>query len=355
VEPETITTDTRTDVGGGGAGAHVALAEAEQLVARGQLVEAVDLLAEADRTHRHPAIEIRLVDLRHAAARSVDPGGGRAPWPPAYADPFPDVAGQLPEISATELTTDALGGTVAHHGCLIVRGLFDAERVARTIAAVDRASAADEAQPADDGGSDAWYRPFSPIPNSQLGIRRMVLSQGGVWLADSPASTAQVLDDLAAVGVTPLIAEHFGERPFFSLQKSTLRRSAPVNKLTGWHQDGSFIGSNVRTMNVWLALTPCGGDLPTPGIKVVPRRFDDLLPTDGDLGPNTIAEETVQHFAASAGVIYPLFGPGDAMMFDDRFLHSTHLTPNMIEPRYALECWFFAGSHRSPGYVPFLA
>lgn len=45
----------------------------------------------------------------------------------------------------------------------------------------------------------------------------------------------------------------------FSLQKSTLRRSAPVHNFSAWHQDGSFLGPTTRAMNVWVALTACGG------------------------------------------------------------------------------------------------
>ena len=28
--------------------------------------------------------------------------------------------------------------------------------------------------------------------------------------------------------------------------------------MVAWHQDGAFYDSDVRTMNIWIALTPCG-------------------------------------------------------------------------------------------------
>ena len=58
--------------------------------------------------------------------------------------------------------------------------------------------------------------------------------------------------------------------------------------------------------------------------------------------------------AADTPTICPEFAPGDALLFDERFLHRTHLSAEMTEDRYALECWFFAPSHPSSGYLSFL-
>ena len=33
----------------------------------------------------------------------------------------------------------------------------------------------------------------------------------------------------------------------------------------GFHQDGAFLGEGIRALNVWLALTDCGGDADVPG------------------------------------------------------------------------------------------
>jgi hypothetical protein len=58
--------------------------------------------------------------------------------------------------------------------------------------------------------------------------------------------------------------------------------------------------------------------------------------------------------AADAPPVRPEFEPGDGLMFDEHFLHQTYLHEHMTEARYALECWLFAPSHRSPDYLPFL-
>ena len=333
------------------------LRRAEELVAAGRVVDAVDLLADADRHGRDPALEQRLIQLRRDAAADFAAGSGRSPWPPVYDDPWPDVVGALPEVAAAELDLARLGGGVAHHGALVVRGLFGPEQVARSIEVVHRVQSArdrrvDGVEPTLQDA--AWYQPVHTGKPMQEALRQMVAEQGGTWLADSPAGSAEMLDRLADTGVVDLIAGHLGERPFFSLQKSTLRRSKPVLKLVAWHQDGSFLDPDVRTMNTWVALSHCGGDHPAPGLEVVPRRLPGVLPVDGDLTPHSVAPSLVAEVAADTPTICPEFAPGDALLFDERFLHRTHLSASMTEDRYALECWFFAPSHPSRGYLAFL-
>jgi hypothetical protein len=330
------------------------MTEVDRLVADGRLVEAVDLLAAAYRAARDPALAIRLVDLRQQATRSFDPGPGRSPWPPPYDDPFPDVAGALPEIDRGDLTPEVLGGAVAHHGALVVRRLFDDAQVRRTVEAIRTAQTWHDKTTLEAAAS-AWYRPYPCPERRDRVLRGMVTKGGGTWLADSPASTGQVLDDLTSTGAITAIADHLGERPFFSLQKSTLRRTAPIENLVAWHQDGSFLDTGVRAMNVWVALSRCGGDHPSPGLEVVPRRIPEILPVEGLVYPNAISFDLVEEIASETPTIRPEFGPGDALMFDELFLHRTHISGLMTEDRYALECWLFAPSHHSTGYVPFLA
>jgi hypothetical protein len=325
------------------------LDEADQLVEERRFVEAVDLLAAANREAPDPDLEVRLIDLRHEAAKTYDAGAGRSPWPPIYADPFPDVAGVLPEIRASDLSANVLGGAVAHHGALIVRGAFRPEQVARSVDAIHRTQTQRDLD-----ATDAWFRPFPLEPGIDRNLREIVRGQGGTWLADSPRSTALILDELQAAGVTDAISEHLGERLLFSLQKSTLRRSVARNKLVAWHQDGSFLDPHVRTMNVWVALSKCGGDYPSPGLQVAPMRIPEILEVDGALTPHSISAKLVAEVTAEVPVIVPEFDPGDAMLFDERFLHRTYLNAEMTEDRYALECWFFAPSHPSSDYISFL-
>ena len=322
------------------------------LVDEERYVEAIDLLNAANRAQRDPAIEIALVALRYHAAASAPASAGREPWPPVYADPFPDVVGRLPEVPAAELTTEILGGAVAHHGALIVRGVFSPEQIERSIASIESTHQRHAGlQPADAEVDGAWFRPF-PTDRRNGVLREMVLTHGGTWMADSPSGTAQVLDELESVGVIGAIAGHLGERPYFSLQKSTLRRSEPTYNLVAWHQDGSFLDDDVRTMNVWVALSPCGGELPAPALEVIPRRIEEILPVDGVMSTHSISYDLIDELSTEMPTTVPQFAAGDALLFDEHFVHRTHLTHGMTDMRYALECWFFAPSHQSTTYTP---
>jgi hypothetical protein len=99
-------------------------------------------------------------------------------------------------------------------------------------------------------------------------------------------------------------------------------------------------------LNVWLALSPCGGDRPCPGLDVVPKRFDGLVPTgtDGAYFDWAVGHDCVLRESADAPIIRPEFQAGDALLFDELFLHRTALEPTMTEERYAIESWFFAPS-----------
>ena len=87
--------------------------------------------------------------------------------------------------------------------------------------------------------------------------------------------------------------------------------------------EASFLGPGIRAVNVWLALSRCGRD--APGLDLLPRRLDHIVETgthgsyfDWAVGPDlvaTLAEETP--------IVRPEFEAGDALVFDDLFLHRT--------------------------------
>jgi hypothetical protein len=331
-------------------------ADLETLIAGGRLVEAVDRLAAAARASDDVDLLERLIDLRAAAAAAGTPAEGRTPWPPPYTDPFPGQRGQVPEIPAAALTSDVLGGAVAHHGALVVRGVASPAQVQAAVSTIDSVHALGDGAPSGATVDPRLFRPLETPRSKDRVLRQVVRDQGGTWLADSPAGAALLLDALGDMGITACIEGHLGERPFFSLQKSTMRRSLPVFNLVAWHQDGSFLDPEVRTMNVWLALSACGGpDSDRPALEVMPRRIDEILPVDGVMSPHSVSYDLVAELAADTPTTIPVFEPGDAILFDQHFLHRTHLSEQMTSIRYALECWFFAPSHQSPNYLPLLA
>lgn len=325
------------------------LDDIDRLVRCGDVVGALDAAIAAARAA--PSLEVQrlLIDLRHRAAAAY-PSEPRTPWPIDFEDPFPDLAAtELPEIAADELTAELMGAAIAHHGSLIVRGFFDADQVERTTDSVKRTV---DAALADESDREAGY--YEPTLGSRPGtpkLRSSGVAGGAVWMGDSPRATAQVLDDLSRTGVIGLIGEHFGERPVISLEKTTLRKVEPRVRYAAWHQDGSFLGHEARAFNVWVALTPCGGQRPAPGLQVVTGRVPKLLPLDGHRRAS-IAGMEVHLFARYNGyaIVEPVFDPGDAMLFDELMAHRTHFAEGMTEERLALECWFFAPSNPAENY-----
>jgi hypothetical protein len=174
-------------------------------------------------------------------------------------------------------------------------------------------------------------------------------------MADSPRMMAEVLELFRAVGLDQVIGRYLGERPTISLRKWVLRRVPPDLAHADWHQDGAFLGSDVRSVNVWLALSPCGAGTPASGLEVVPRRIE-LQPTgtDGAFFNWSVGPELVDRLVdqATTSVLCPTFEPGDALLFDDRMLHRTAIGAHLSRDRYALESWFFAPSTYPGDQIP---
>ena len=80
----------------------------------------------------------------------------------------------------------------------------------------------------------------------------------------------------------------------------------------------------------------------------------EILPKDGGLGSVSISDATVLRAAGDTPPVHPEFAAGDAVLFDERLVHRTHLTPGMTLPRFAIECWFFAPAFDAETYVSFL-
>jgi hypothetical protein len=160
----------------------------------------------------------------------------------------------------------------------------------------------------------------------------------------------EMIDIFQQAGLTSLIEGYLGERPAISAQKCTLRKAEPTQR-GAWHQDGKFLG-DVRSLNVWLSLSRCG-DV-APSMDIVPKRLDHHVEAGGE-GTTLdiqVTDELAREVAGDAGIVRPIFDPGDALLFDDLFLHQTASDPSMPNPRYAIESWFFGPSAYPHGYVP---
>ena len=340
----------RADRGGG---EQRALGEAEALARAGRRLEAIDVLMAANRDARNAGIERRVLALRNEAFGELASVVGPETWPPDAPELFEGVEG-LPAIAARELTTEAVRSGIVRHGCLHVRGLIPPDRIARLIDDIDRTFTAHDvhAEGATDEETETWYTPFVPESGPGLGmVRPWIRGGGGVLTVDSPRAAFDVLDTFEATGLGTALTGYLGERPVLGAKKWTLRR-VPIDSGTNWHQDGAFLGEGIRAVNVWITLSACGED--APSLDVVARRLPEIAPTgtEGAIFDWSVGEPVVDRVAQGAPIMRPILEAGDALLFDDMFLHRTGVSSSMTRERYAIESWFFAPSHYPLDQVP---
>jgi len=319
-----------------------ARALADALEAEGRLVEAVEALAAANRLQRDPVLERRLVRLRHAAFATLDRSLPPPAWPPFVPEDPPGAPAGPPAITPAELSVGAVRNGILRHGCVWVRGLVPQARVARLRRTIDRSFAAHDAC-AQGAGFDAHYDPLEGIPGGD-DIRGWVRDGLGVLVADSPRGLFEFLETVRELRLDQLIAGFLGERPALSFEKCTFRRVDSSPLAASWHQDGAFMGKNLRTVNAWFALSDCGRD--APGLDLIPQRLERLLPTgeEGSIFEWSVSSQTIARELPDVPIWRPEFRAGDVLLFDHLCLHRTAVEPGMTQLRYAIESWFFASS-----------
>ncbi|MDH5238198.1 MAG: phytanoyl-CoA dioxygenase family protein [Acidimicrobiia bacterium] len=328
------------------------LAAADHLLAEGRVTAAIDLLTEAARPAENYELERRLIEIRHTGCTRTPEADAPAHWPPLHPDLFPDCGG-VPEIDRAELTAEAMGSALVHHGSLLVRGVFPAHTAAQLKDDTDRALAAAAERRAVKGKkpTHSYFQPYDP-PGSDLAVARAwQVDSGSVSVADAPRVAVHLMDAFEASGIVPIIADYFGEIPVLTGRK-TIVRKVPADSKFEWHQDGQFLGDDLRVVNAWIPVTRCGST--APGLAMIPRRLDRILSTggDGQAFDWTVTPDNVEAFTGGAPVVYPEFEAGDALFFDDWLLHATGTRPGMTEDRYGVEAWFFASSHAVERWIP---
>ena len=309
------------------------------------LLDEVARLTEEWRAEGDAETERELLRLRHVAGLRLIDVGDRAP---DYVAPDEGAlpSGRLPEIAAADLTPGLLRAGILRDGCLLVRGLVPREEALELAAGIDRSLDAREAN----GNAPAGlYEEFVP-ERGEVAERPWIEQGGGVLAADSPTVACRMLDLFERAGLPRLVEGYLGERGLLSVHKTTLRKAAPTVG-GAWHQDGAFMG-DTRALNLWLSLSRCGDE--APGLDIVPRRLDEIVIEHDEMLYVDLTRERAAAAAAAGGVeiLRPIFEPGDALFFDEMFLHQTGSDPSMPNPRFAVESWFF-GAHGFPAdYAP---
>lgn len=326
--------------------------EADRLADAGRHFDAIEMLNRANRAGRDPELERELRRIRHLAGLELlanpepDP---RFPEP-AAALPAKGEQSQIPEVEPAELSAEVLRAAVLDSGCLLVRNLMDADEAQRIAGEIDHAFEVRLGLDPGEADPAGYYDELVPEPPLYIDQRDWIQEGGGVLAADSPRLLFDMFESFEAAGLREVIAGYLGERPAVSAQKCTLRKATP-DVPGAWHQDGRFLG-DVRAMNVWLSLSRCG-DL-APSMDVIPRRLDDYVAagTEGTFLSYQVSDQVAADAAGDVGIVRPIFDPGDALLFDEKFLHQTGSDPSMPNARYAVESWFFGPSAYPENFVP---
>lgn len=315
-------------------------------------LEQIAELTAANRRAPDPDRERQLVRLRHRAFAelpAVEPG----PIPEPDFDAIGRVDG-MPAVEPGRLSPGALRAGILEGGCLLVRGVIGRDHADRLVEGIERAFAARDRVDSEGPGADpGWFDPVA-IGGGKYNLarqRQWVTSAGGVWTADSPRMTFELIDAFATMGLMEVIAEYLGERPAASINKWTMRRVSPGGD-ADWHQDGAFLGKDIRAMNIWLALSDCGRD--APGMDLATRRLDDVVETgaEGARFDWSVSPRTVTELLDGEPPVRPAFQAGDVLLFDELFLHQTANSPEMTRDRYAVETWCFGPSSYPDKQVP---
>src|SRR5437870_13452959 len=89
----------------------------------GRRPEAIDMMTAANRTHRDPRLEQRLVSLRHNAFTDLALSPGLAAWPPSPPHLLEGTSG-LPDVCGRDLSAETSASGMIRPGCLLARGLI---------------------------------------------------------------------------------------------------------------------------------------------------------------------------------------------------------------------------------------
>jgi len=312
-----------------------------------ELLAEITRLTASNREHRDRETERRLLRLRHAAGirlLEAPDGDGAYPEPDAAALP----AGPLPDIARADLTPGLLRAGILRDGCLLVRGLVDRADAVAFAREIDRAFAERDAYDAGRPAAPGYYEEFVPAEPFDVTVRPWIKQGGGILAADSPKLASRMLELFADAGLPDLVARYVGEAPVLSVHKTTLRKADP-SVGGAWHQDGAFMG-DARALNLWLSLSRCG-DL-APGLDLVPRRLDEIVIEHESMLDVEHTRAKAREAAGDLEILRPIFEPGDALFFDEMFLHQTGSDASMPNPRFAIESWFFGATGFPGDYAP---
>ena len=336
------------------------LESALRLTTAGEWSSALQLMVDENNISPSVELERSIIDLRIQAFREMRWPAPDVAWPPTYKVVEANSSG-LPEIVSSELNVETLKSGVLGNGGLIVRGLMDSRTVEEMRGNIDRTLLCRQGVSGESEKLDlrSWYSRSKQIKGGPI----QFFASGGVnhtdsasvWAVDSPRTASQLIQFYQRMKLPQLLHDYFSEPATLSVKKWVLRRVAPNNGgQAGWHQDGRFLGDNIRSINMWIALTDCGGDADAPGMDIIRGSNGTIYETGTRGAPYdwTVGQGLVDEISQKNPVLNPRFNAGDALFFDHYNLHRTGFGDSHSSNRYALEAWFFAASTVPAKQIP---
>ncbi len=303
-----------------------------------------------------------MVDLRIQGGPLA--AGGHVPWSERYDKRF-ETTETFPEIGVEQLDADALRAGILGKGALIVRNLMDNQTASALRDCIDRGLESPVRLGKvgnQEGAPDPWFRRSPLIATGAQGPARvrggdLSPQSGSIWGVDAPMAAADLIAFYDRLGLRDILAAYFNEEALLSVRKWVLR-CVPAMKggNKGWHQDGRFMGADIRTVNLWIALSDCGSDMAAPGLEMLAdsRRVIHETGTQGAFFDWTVGPDLVAKLGEKHPVVCPTFRAGDAIFCDHFSLHRTGEGPRDTQSRYAVESWFFAASTAPAKQQPLL-
>ncbi len=322
--------------------------------------EAIDILKVEKNKKYRPWMDNQIRRLRiqafdHLPALPTN----NNPCPPNAENPFPDIVNELPELDIADLDIAKLSGAIKHHGAIIVRNFLNSDIADQLTQEIDTVmETSKKFLGTEDPKERVRNQWFSPLDTEKLrhlnkGVG-MMRQSGAVYAMYSPKVASSLISMFEKNNLKPLLKEYFKENPCLSIKKWVLRKMTPLKSPADWHQDGAFMGKEIKSLNLWIALCDCGKGTNRPGMDLVPKRLHDIVPTgtDGAYFEWSVSQNYVKKNFQDTPPVRPFFGKGDALFFDHLNLHCTTYSEEYTEQRHAIETWFFAESSAPKNQIP---
>ena len=267
----------------------------------------------------------------------------------------------IPVVELAGLTAETLAVAMRRHGLLLVRGVADQDFCQRYRQAIDHVMddpRSTAKNPVPEEQVRSFYR--NPPQNLLDFMSRGELAEtrafhrvsNSTLCVESTGLAGDLMAFYQGLGLPEILQAYLGESPCLSLHKWVLRRVPEAVREDGWHQDGSFMGTDIRSINMWLPLTDCGGDSAAPGMDIVPVPIDRIYKSENGLYDWSLTTEDVMEWFRDSPPQAPRLAAGDALFFDHYSLHRTQYRESFSQPRYAIETWFFGARNFPANQVP---